>query len=52
MVGAGIKIAGELPGMAFRLLQRQGNILTVEGFDAIEGTSVAKTKMPPWITSW
>ena len=47
-----------------RLLERQGNILRVEGFDAIEGTpvidikpyipgydSVANTKVPPWITS-
>jgi len=47
-----------------RLLQRQGNILKVEGLDAIDGTpvidikpyipgydSVANTKMPPWITS-
>ncbi len=40
MVDAGIKIASELPGMAFRLLQWQGNILKVEGFDAIEGTPV------------
>ena len=47
-----------------RLLERQGNILRVEGLDAIEGTpvidiksyipgydSVANTKVPPWITS-
>ncbi len=47
-----------------RLLERQGNILRVEGFDAIEGTpvidikpyipgydSVANTKVPSWITS-
>ncbi len=52
MLGAAIKTASELPGMTFRSLQRQGNILAVEGLDAIEGTSVAKTKMPPWITSW
>ena len=52
-------------GMAtVRLLQRQGNILRVEGFDAIEGTpvidikpyipgydSVANTEVPPWITN-
>ncbi len=52
-------------GMAtVRLLERQGNILRVEGLDAIEGTpvidikpyipgydSVANTKVPPWITS-
>ncbi len=52
-------------GMAtVRLLQRQGNILKVEGLDAIDGTpvidikpyipgydSVANTKVPPWITS-
>ena len=52
-------------GMAtVRLLQRQGNILRVEGLDAIDGTlvidikpyipgydSVANTKMPLWITS-
>ena len=65
MVDAGIKMASELPGMAFRLLQRQGNILKVEGLDAIDGIpvidikpyipgydSVANTKIPPWITSW
>ena len=47
-----------------RLLERQGNILRVEGLDAIEGTpvidikpyipgydSVANTKVPLWITS-
>jgi len=47
-----------------RLLERQGNILRVEGLDAIDGTpvidikpyipgydSVANTKVPPWITS-
>ncbi len=47
-----------------RLLERQGNILRVEGLDAIEGTpvidikpcipgydSVANAKVPPWITS-
>ncbi len=47
-----------------RLLQRQGNILKVEGLDAIDGTpvidikpyipgydSVANTRVPPWITS-
>ena len=57
-------MAGELPSLIFRLLQRPGNILRVEGLDAIEGTplidikpyipgydSVANTKMPPWITS-
>ena len=46
-----------------RLLQRQGNILRVEGLDAIDGTpvidikpyipgydSVADTKVPQWIT--
>ena len=46
-----------------RLLQRQGNILRVEGLDAIDGTpvidikphipgydSVADAKVPPWIT--
>ena len=52
-------------GMAtVRLLQRQGNILRVEGLDAIDGTpvidikpyipgydSVANTKVPPWITN-
>ena len=52
-------------GMAtVRLLQRQGNILRVDGLDAIEGTpvidikpyipgydSAANTKVPPWITS-
>ena len=50
--------------MAFRLLQRRGNILRVEGLDVIDGTpvidikpyisgydSVANTKMPPWITN-
>ena len=65
MVKAGIKkTASELPGMTFRSLQRQGNILRVEGLDAIDGTpvidikpyipgydSVANTKMPLWITS-
>ncbi len=49
---AGVKMASELPGITLRLPQRQGNILAVEELDAIEGTSVAKTKMPPWITSW
>ena len=47
-----------------RLLQRQGNILKVEGLDAIDGTpvidikpyipgydSVTNSKVPPWITS-
>jgi len=47
-----------------RLLERQGNILRVEGLDAIDGTpvidikpyipgydSVANTRVPPWITS-
>jgi len=47
-----------------RLLERQGNILKVEGLDAIDGTpvidikpyipgndSVTNTKVPPWITS-
>ena len=47
-----------------RLLARQGNILRVEGLDAIDGTpvidikpyipeydSVTDTKVPPWITS-
>jgi tRNA-Thr(GGU) m(6)t(6)A37 methyltransferase TsaA len=47
-----------------RLLERQGNILRVEGLDAIGGTpvidikpyipgydSVANTKVPPWITN-
>ena len=52
-------------GMAtVRLLQRQSNILRVEGLDAIDGTpvidikpyipgydSVANTKVPPWITN-
>ena len=46
-----------------RLLQRQGNILKVEGLDAIDGTpvidikphipgydSAADAKVPPWIT--
>jgi len=57
-------MASELPGMTFRLLQRWGNILRVEGLDAIDGTpvidikpyipgydSVIDTKVPPWITS-
>ncbi len=48
---AGIEMASELPGMTFRLLQRWGNILRVEGLDAIEGTPVANTKVPLWITS-
>ena len=47
-----------------RLLERQGNILRVEGLDAIDGTpvidikpyipgndSVTNAKVPPWITS-
>ena len=47
-----------------RLLQRQGNILKVEGLDAIDGTPVidikpylprydaaTKAKVPPWITN-
>lgn len=47
-----------------RLLQRRGNILKVEGLDAIDGTpvidikpyiprydSVTDSKVPPWITS-
>ena len=47
-----------------RLLQRHGNILKVEGLDAIDGTpvidikpyipgydSVANAKVPPWITN-
>ena len=47
-----------------RLLERQGNILRVEGLDAIDGTpviyiksyipgydSLANIKVPPWITS-
>jgi len=47
-----------------RLLQRQGNILKVEGLDAIDGTpvidikpyipgydSVTNTRVPPWITN-
>jgi len=47
-----------------RLLQRQGNILKVEGLDAIDGTpvidikpyipgydSVANPRVPPWITN-
>ena len=57
-------MASELPSITFRLLQRQGSILRVEGLDAIEGTpvidikpyipgydSVANTKVPSWITS-
>jgi len=61
---ADIEMTSELPGMTFRLLQRQGNILKVEGLDAIDGTpvidikpyipgydSVTDTKVPPWITS-
>lgn len=47
-----------------RLLERQGNILKVEGLDAIDGTpvidikpyipgydSVADAKVPPWVTN-
>jgi tRNA-Thr(GGU) m(6)t(6)A37 methyltransferase TsaA len=47
-----------------RLLQRRGNILRVEGLDAIDGTpvidikpyipgydSVTNAKVPPWITN-
>jgi len=47
-----------------RLLERQGNILRIEGLDAIEGTpvidikpyipgydSVANTEMSPWVTN-
>jgi len=47
-----------------RLLQRQGNVLRVQGLDALEGTpvidikpyipgndSVADSKVPPWITN-
>ncbi len=57
-------MASELPGITLRLPQRQGNILRVEGLDAIDGIpvidikpyipgydSVANTKVPPWITS-
>ena len=44
MLGAGIKTASELLGMVFRLLQRWGNILTVEGLDAIEGTLELRLK--------
>ncbi len=61
---AGVKMASGLPSITFRLLQRQGNILKVEGLDAIDGTpvldikpyipgydSVTNNKMSPWITS-
>ena len=37
-------MASELPSITFRLLQRQGNILRVEGLDAIEGTPVIDIK--------
>ena len=62
MVNAGIKMASELPSMTFRLLLHQGNILRVEGRDAINGTpvidikpyipgseSVTNAKVPSWI---
>ena len=61
MVKAGIKMANELLSMTFRLLQRWGNILRVEGLDATpvidiklyipRYDSAANTKVPPWITS-